>query len=97
MKYVCNVCGWVYDEEEAGVDKPMRESLDTQGESEERGRGAPFLRSIIAKRELVHKVPVLPFKLSTLCRQLERPEAQRASGLFVLGRGGGVFSYKTKK
>ena len=19
MKYVCNVCGWVYDEEEAGV------------------------------------------------------------------------------
>ena len=41
------------------VDKPMRESLDTQGESEERGRGAPFLRSIIAKRELFHKVPVL--------------------------------------
>lgn len=19
MKYVCNVCGWIYDEEEAGV------------------------------------------------------------------------------
>ena len=22
MKYVCNVCGWVYDEDEAGVDLP---------------------------------------------------------------------------
>ena len=61
------------------ADKPMRESLDTQGESEERGRGAPFLRSIIAKRELFHKVPVLPFKLSTLCRQLETASERKLS------------------
>ena len=55
-----------------------------QGESEERGRRAPFLRTIEQKQKLFRKVLFLRFKLSTSCRQLESSFVGSTKELFLL-------------
>ena len=55
-----------------------------QGESEERGRRAPFLRTIEQKQKLFRKFLFLRFKLSTSCRQLESSFVGSTKELFLL-------------
>jgi hypothetical protein len=52
-------------------DNPAQKSFDMRGESEERGRRAPFLRTIEQKQELFRKFLFLRFMLPTLRRQHE--------------------------
>ena len=46
MKYVCNVCGWVYDEEEAGVKweetNPCGKAWTRKGRAKRGGGELPF-------------------------------------------------------
>ena len=53
---------------------PKNANMDTHGEIVKRGgrRDAPFHVQSLQNWELFRKVPVLLFKLSTLCRQLEQ-------------------------
>ena len=52
-------------------DKPAQKSFDMRGESEERGRRAPFLRAIGQKQELFRKFLFLCLMLPTPFRQHE--------------------------
>ncbi len=54
------------------VDKPMRQRLDTHGGIVKGGGYAPLHVQSAQKWELFRKFPFWRFKLSTLCRQLER-------------------------
>ena len=62
------------------VDKPMLPKFDTHGESARGDWLFPLAIDIIKNENFLGEFSFLIFKLSTLCRQLERMAARLISG-----------------